>query len=100
MEGANILSIYLPSSPTGSENIITRALAHLPAIHHVVWPDMYMPLRLPGESSTDLIFAGNGIIAENGNCWKSSPFHHAEQLTTRNRHEKPAERPSVNTSFM
>ena len=35
-----------------------------------------------GESSTDLVFAGNGIIAENGNLLAESPrFTMEEQLT-------------------
>lgn len=55
-----------------------------------------------GESSTDLIFAGNGIIAENGNLLEESPrFTMQEQLTISEIDiENLQNDRQVNTSFM
>ncbi len=55
-----------------------------------------------GESSTDLVFAGNGIIAENGTLLKESPrFTMKEQLTISEIDiENLMNDRRVNTSFM
>lgn len=55
-----------------------------------------------GESSTDLVFAGNGIIAENGNLLEESPrFTMQEQLTISEIDiENLQNDRQVNTSFM
>ena len=55
-----------------------------------------------GESSTDLVFAGNGIIAENGNLLAESPrFTMEEQLVTSEIDIETLQNDrQVNTSFM
>ena len=57
------------------------------------------PLTWVGESSTDLVFAGNGIIAENGKILREAKrFVLEEQLVVADR--KPATSPYGNTKQM
>lgn len=100
MEGANILfNISASNEGIGKHHYLRSLICQQSA--RCMAGYIYASCGF-GESSTDLVFAGNGIIAENGNLLAESPrFTMEEQLTISEIDiENLQNDRQVNTSFM
>ena len=100
MEGANILvNISASNELIGKHHYLRSLICQQPA--RCMAGYVYASAGF-GESSTDLVFAGNGIIAENGTLLEESPrFTMQEQLVISEIDiENLQNDRQVNTSFM
>ena len=100
MEGANILvNISASNELIGKHHYLRSLICHQSA--RCMAGYVYASAGF-GESSTDLVFAGNGIIAENGTLLEESPrFTMQEQLVISEIDiENLQNDRQVNTSFM
>lgn len=100
MEGANILfNISASNELIGKHNYLRSLICQQSA--RCMTGYIYASSGF-GESSTDLVFAGNGIIAENGNLLAESPrFTMQEQLVISEIDIETLQNDRlVNTSFM
>lgn len=100
MEGANILfNLSASNELIGKHNYLRSLICQQSA--RCIAGYVYASSGF-GESSTDLVFAGNGIIAENGNLLAESPrFTMEEQLVVSEIDIETLQNDrQVNTSFM